>query len=196
VIFDEFHERSIHADLGLALTLHSRTLVRDDLRVLVMSATLDGEPVATLLGGAPVLTSPGRVYPVETRYRPRREGSRLEAEVAGAVRQALADESGDVLVFLPGAGEIRRTAGLLQGSLSADGDPAARQPVGRGAGPGDPAQPARTPQGGSRHFDRRDQPDHRGGPGRDRCRLVESLPLLPADRHGSAGHGPRIPSLG
>ncbi|HKU60552.1 MAG TPA: ATP-dependent helicase HrpB [Gemmatimonadales bacterium] len=120
VIFDEFHERSIHADLGLALTLHSRSLVRNDLRILVTSATLDGGPVASLLGGVPVLTSPGRAYPVETRYRPRHAGGRLEGEVAGAVRQVLIDESGDLLVFLPGAGEIRRTAELLRGTVSAD----------------------------------------------------------------------------
>jgi ATP-dependent helicase HrpB len=120
VIFDEFHERSIHADLGLALTLHSRSLVRSDLRILVMSATLDPSPVAALLGGAPVLTSPGRVYPVETRYRPRRPGARLEAEVASAVRSALAEERGDILVFLPGAGEIRRTADLLRTGVAAE----------------------------------------------------------------------------
>ena len=120
VIFDEFHERSIHADLGLALTLHSRSLLRGDLRVLVMSATLEGAPVAGILGGVPVLTSPGRVHPVETRYRPRRSGARLEAAVAGTVREALADETGDLLVFLPGAGEIRRTAQLLDGEIGAD----------------------------------------------------------------------------
>ena len=120
VIFDEFHERSIHADLGMALTLHTRALVRSDLRILAMSATLDGGPVAALLGGVPVLTSPGRAYPVETRYRPRRTGGRLENEVASAVREALSEEPGDVLVFLPGAGEIRRTAELLHEAVSAD----------------------------------------------------------------------------
>ena len=85
-----------------------------------MSATLDGGPVAALLGGVPVLTSPGRAYPVETRYRPRRTGGRLENEVASAVREALSEEPGDVLVFLPGAGEIRRTAELLHEAVSAD----------------------------------------------------------------------------
>jgi ATP-dependent helicase HrpB len=120
VVFDEFHERSIHADLGLALTLHSRSLVRDDLRVVAMSATLEGARVAALLGGAPVLSSPGRVHPVETRYRPPRPGVRLEGEVAAAVRHALAEESGDVLVFLPGAAEIRRSADLLIGAVAAD----------------------------------------------------------------------------
>ena len=120
VIFDEFHERSIHADLGLALTLHSRSLVRPDLRVLIMSATLEASPVAALLGSAPILTSPGRVHPVDTRYHPPRPGGRLEAEVASAVRSAIAEEPGDILVFLPGAAEIRRTADLLRGSVAAD----------------------------------------------------------------------------
>jgi len=114
VIFDEFHERSIHADLGLALTLESRRVLRPDLRILVMSATLEAQPVARLLDGAPVVTSEGRSFPVETRYLPRRPDSRLEPAVASAVRQALAEESGDVLVFLPGQAEIRRTAELLE----------------------------------------------------------------------------------
>jgi len=114
VIFDEFHERSIHADLGLALTLESRRVLRPDLRILVMSATIEAQPVARLLGGAPVVTSEGRSFPVETRYLPRRPDSRLEPAVASAVRQALAEASGDVLVFLPGQAEIRRTAELLE----------------------------------------------------------------------------------
>jgi ATP-dependent helicase HrpB len=120
VIFDEFHERSIHADLGLALTLHTRALVRSDLRVVAMSATLDGGPVAALLGGVPVLTSPGKTYPVETRYRPRHPSGRLESAVASVVREALLEEPGDLLVFLPGAGEIGRTAELLRRTVSAD----------------------------------------------------------------------------
>ena len=114
VIFDEFHERSIHADLGLALTLHSRSILRDDLRVLMMSATLEGGPTANLLGGAPVVTSEGRSYPVEVRHSPKRP-ERLEAAVASTVRDALDAEDGDVLVFLPGAREIRRVASLLEG---------------------------------------------------------------------------------
>ncbi|HEU4588211.1 MAG TPA: ATP-dependent helicase HrpB [Gemmatimonadales bacterium] len=113
VVFDEFHERSVHADLGLALTLHSQGILRDDLRVLVMSATLDGEVVSALLGGAPVLTGEGRAYPVETIYRAPRPEARLEATTAAAVLDALAHEDGDVLVFLPGSGEIRRVAERL-----------------------------------------------------------------------------------
>jgi ATP-dependent helicase HrpB len=119
VIFDEFHERSIHADLGLALTLQSRAVLREDLRVLIMSATLEGGPVAALLGGAPLVTSEGRAHPVEVRHLARRAGTRLEPAVAAVVRQALQDDDGDLLVFLPGAGEIRRVEGLLHG-LGAD----------------------------------------------------------------------------
>jgi ATP-dependent helicase HrpB len=115
VIFDEFHERSIHADLGLALTLQARAILRPELRVLVMSATLDGGPVAALLGHAPIVTSEGRSFPVETHHLTVREGIRLEAAVAGAVRDAIAEDRGDVLAFLPGAAEIRRTEALLPG---------------------------------------------------------------------------------
>jgi ATP-dependent helicase HrpB len=114
VIFDESHERSIHGDLGLALTLHSRSVLREDLRVLVMSATLESEPLAELLGGATVVTIEGRAHPVEVRHRPRRPEARLEPAVAAAVRHALDAEEGDVLVFLPGAGEIRRVEALIR----------------------------------------------------------------------------------
>jgi ATP-dependent helicase HrpB len=120
VVFDEFHERSLHADLGLALTLQSRAILRNDLRVLVMSATLAGEPVAALLNGAPVVTSEGRSHPVDTRHVPVRTGVRIEAAVAATVREALRTERGDVLVFLPGAGEIRRVATLLGDDTGAE----------------------------------------------------------------------------
>ncbi|HST57886.1 MAG TPA: ATP-dependent helicase HrpB, partial [Longimicrobium sp.] len=116
VIFDEFHERSLHADLGLALTLQSRALLREDLRVLVMSATLDGAPVAALLGGAPVVTSEGRSFPVDVRYLPSRPEGRVEPAVARTVRQAVDASDGDVLVFLPGAGEIGRVEEMLRDS--------------------------------------------------------------------------------
>jgi ATP-dependent helicase HrpB len=115
VIFDEFHERSLHADLGLALALQTRTILRPDLRLLVMSATLEGEPVARLLGGSPVITCESRAYPVETIHLPQRRGTRIEAGVASAVRRALEEHEGDVLAFLPGAPEIRRTETLLAG---------------------------------------------------------------------------------
>ena len=113
VIFDEFHERSLHADLGLALTLQSRTLLRPDLRILVMSATLDGRPVAELLDGAPVVTSEGRAFPVATHHLDRPADRRVESAVAGAIRDAIGRDEGDILAFLPGAAEIRRTAALL-----------------------------------------------------------------------------------
>lgn len=113
VILDEFHERNLNADLGLALTLQTRAILRPDLRVLVMSATIDAAAVGDLLGGAPVVEAAGRVYPVETRYRPVRPDQRMEAQVASVVREALGADAGDVLVFLPGVGEIRRVEALL-----------------------------------------------------------------------------------
>lgn len=119
VLFDEFHERSIHADTGLALCLQTQALLRPELRLLVMSATLDGTRVAGLLGGAgsaaPVIASEGRVWPVETIYRERPATGRLEDMVASTVREALDATEGDLLVFLPGAGEIRRVEERLQG---------------------------------------------------------------------------------
>ena len=123
VIFDEFHERHLTADLGLALTLESRQVLRPDLRVLVMSATLDAAPVATLLD-APVILSEGRAFPVETRWRPPREGVALPVTVAGAVRECCADDSieGDLLVFLPGLAELHRVRSALETSPPA-GDP-------------------------------------------------------------------------
>lgn len=117
ILFDEFHERSIHADLGLALTLQSRELLREDLRVLVMSATLDAEPVAALLGGAPIVESRGVMYPVETIYAGRPSQEPLEAAVARTVQRALAEREGGVLVFLPGANEIRRAQAALAGGV-------------------------------------------------------------------------------
>ena len=107
VIFDEFHERSLEADLGLALSLDACRNLRDDLRLLVMSATLDLAAVSALLGDAPVIESRGRLFPVEV-YHARRPPEQLEREVASTVRRALAAHPGDALVFLPGVAEIRR----------------------------------------------------------------------------------------
>jgi ATP-dependent helicase HrpB len=119
VIFDEFHERSLHADLGLALVLETQRHLRDALRVLVMSATLDGVAVSALLadegGPAPVLRSEGRMFPIETHYRAARRDERIEATTARVIREALDATEGDVLVFLPGAGEQRRVAERLTG---------------------------------------------------------------------------------
>ena len=114
VLFDEFHERSLDADLGLALALDAQGALREDLRLLVMSATLDGARVAALMGvDAPVIESAGRAFPVETRYLGRDPNLRVEEEVARAARRALAEEEGSILVFLPGQGEITRVAALL-----------------------------------------------------------------------------------
>ncbi len=116
VIFDEFHERSLDADLGLALARDAQSVLRPDLRLLVMSATLDGAAVAGLLGGAPVLSSEGRAWPVETRYLGRDPGAPVEDQAARAVRRALAETPSSLLVFLPGQAEIRRTEERLASS--------------------------------------------------------------------------------
>jgi ATP-dependent helicase HrpB len=116
VLFDEFHERSLQADLGLALVLETQQ-VREDLRLVVMSATLDGEAVAGLLadesGTAPIVRSSGRAYPVETQYRPLRRDEWLDAAVSRVLREALDTHEGDVLVFLPGMSEQQRVASRL-----------------------------------------------------------------------------------
>ena len=114
VLFDEFHERSLDADLGLALARDAQLGLRPDLKLLVISATLDGSRVAALLGNAPVVESEGRAFPVETRYLGRDQRAPIERQVADAVERALRAESGSALVFLPGAGEIRRTEELLK----------------------------------------------------------------------------------
>ncbi len=121
VIFDEYHERSIHADLGLALCLDAQSVLRDDLRLLVMSATLDGEAVRAVMGDAPVVRSDGRAFPVETRWldKPWKTQNSprdaFERAVAVCIVQAIEDEDGDVLVFLPGVREIDKVQGLLGG---------------------------------------------------------------------------------
>ena len=113
VLFDEFHERSLDADLGLALARDAQTGLREDLRILVMSATLDGARVGKLLGDAPVVASEGRAFPVETRYLGRRPDAPLERQMADAIATALRADPGSVLAFLPGAAEIRRTQNFL-----------------------------------------------------------------------------------
>jgi ATP-dependent RNA helicase HrpB len=113
VLFDEFHERSLDADLGLALARDAQVGLREDLRILVMSATLDGARVARLLGEAPVIASEGRAFPVETRYLGRKADAPLERQMADAIAMALRADPGSVLAFLPGAAEIRRTQNFL-----------------------------------------------------------------------------------
>jgi ATP-dependent helicase HrpB len=121
IIFDEFHERSLDADLGLALALDAQSALRPDLRIIAMSATLDGARVASLLKDAPVIASAGRAFPVTTRYLGRDPTRRIEAEVADAVTRALEREDGSILVFLPGQGEIRRVETQLRERIA---DPA------------------------------------------------------------------------
>jgi ATP-dependent helicase HrpB len=160
VIFDEFHERSLDADLGLACCLETRALLRPDLRLLVMSATLDAAVVSRLLGDAPVIVSSGRSFPVATVWCPPTARQSWEAAVVAAVGRALREQAtGDVLVFLPGVGEIRRVRGLLgsvgadvlelHGSLDAASQDAvlrSRQPDG---GTQDAALRSRQPEGGT-----------------------------------------------
>jgi ATP-dependent helicase HrpB len=122
VLFDEFHERSLDADLGLALALDAQGALREDLRLVVMSATLDGARVARLMQGAAEIESAGRAYPVETRYVGRDPGARIEDAVVGAVLAALADEPGSILAFLPGQGEITRVAAALAERVRGDVD--------------------------------------------------------------------------
>jgi ATP-dependent helicase HrpB len=114
VLFDEFHERSVDADLGLALARDTQQGLRPDLKLLVMSATLDGARVAAMLGNAPVVASEGRAFPVETRYAGRNPQSTIEHQVADVVGRALRSDAGSVLVFLPGAAEIRRAEARLR----------------------------------------------------------------------------------
>ncbi|MGY6710602.1 MAG: ATP-dependent helicase HrpB [Rhizobiaceae bacterium] len=122
VLFDEFHERSLDADFGLALSLDIQSALRPDLRILVMSATLDGARVASLLGEAPVIESRGRAFPVDIRYREQAPGTKPEQAVADAAAAILREEAGSALAFLPGLREIERTAGFLEGRLPADCD--------------------------------------------------------------------------
>lgn len=119
LIFDEFHERSLNADLGLALAWEVRQALRPDLMIIVMSATLDAGPLAAMLADAPVITSEGRAFPVETRWLPRPvvQGMRFEAALANLVAEAAEETEGGILVFLPGEGEIRRVETLLKTRL-------------------------------------------------------------------------------
>jgi ATP-dependent helicase HrpB len=118
VVFDEFHERSLDADLGLALVRDLQQGLREDLKVIAMSATLDSWRLANVLGNAQVIESAGRIFPVETRYLGRDTRVPIERQVAQAVVRALGDDIGSMLVFLPGAAEIRRTETLLRERIS------------------------------------------------------------------------------
>jgi ATP-dependent helicase HrpB len=120
VIFDELHERGLETDLSFALVREAQTALREDLRVIAMSATLDPGPVSDRLGGAPVISSAGRMFPVGTRYLDREPAGRIEDAVASTVRRALVEETGSALVFLPGVGEIRRVEERLDLGASVD----------------------------------------------------------------------------
>ncbi len=117
LIFDEFHERSLHADLALALSLQIQQVLREDLRILIMSATLDGDQLSSALGGVPIITSDGKQFPVEIKYSLHDSDTHISTQMVLAIRKALREQPGDILAFLPGAGEIRRT----QQSLEEDG---------------------------------------------------------------------------
>lgn len=116
VIFDEFHERSIHADLALALCQQVQQLLRNDLRILIMSATLDSDQIAGVLK-APVITSTGKQYPVSLRYLSVDKGAPLATSILKVIRKAIAEEEGDILVFLPGTGDIHRVMELLDNGI-------------------------------------------------------------------------------
>jgi ATP-dependent helicase HrpB len=118
VIFDEFHERSLHADLALALCRDIQQVLREDLRIIIMSATIDGQALSALLGNAPIITSKGRQYPITYHYLPQENNTPLHLQMARGILKALSKEEGDVLAFLPGAGEITRTQELLEKELS------------------------------------------------------------------------------
>ena len=198
VIFDEFHERSLEADLGLALALDTRKHLRGDLRLLVMSATIEGGKVAELLGDAPMVASQGRSFPVEIRHLPRPMPERFEAGVASAITRALDDESGSVLVFLPGGAEIRRVARISENRgcprmcmwhrFTVISRPMRRmKPCARTAGQA---------QSGAGDLDRRDQPDHRGHSHRHRWRLDARAALRARQRHDPADNDPGVAGLG
>ena len=135
VLFDEVHERSLDSDFGMALALDAQAALRPDLRLIAMSATLDGARFAALMGDAPVIESAGRSYPLDLRYLGRRATNRIEDDVAAAVRTALAEGEGGVLAFLPGVAEIERTAerlaslgdGIVLHRLHGSLDPAAQR---------------------------------------------------------------------
>jgi len=120
IIFDEFHERSLQADLALALCTQVQSVLREDLRILIMSATLDGEKISTTLNKAPILTSLGKQFPITFHYYPTEKNSRLSVETVRVIKKALQEQRGDILVFLPGTGEIKQVASLLTDVTLAD----------------------------------------------------------------------------
>jgi ATP-dependent helicase HrpB len=114
LIFDEFHERSLHADLALALSLQVQQVLRADLRILIMSATLDGDALSSILGNAPIIVSKGRQFPVNQKFSSQDSDQPIAIKVAQTIKKAIAEEQGDILVFLPGSGEIKRVQQILE----------------------------------------------------------------------------------
>ena len=174
VIFDEFHERSLDGDLGLAMTLDIQRALRDDLKSLVMSATLDAARVSAHLGNAPVIDAPGRMFAVETRYLDKAQRQTISADAMRAAHRALDETDKSILVFLPGEAEIRRTETMLNSSGLPKGTLVAaalwRHEFCR-AGRGDPAAAAGDPQDRAGDDHRRNQSDDRRHRRGDRHRL-------------------------
>ena len=211
VIFDEFHERSLQADLGLALVLDARENLTPDLKVLVMSATLDGEAVARLLGDAPIVTSEGRMFPVESRFAgkgapplpgpPFGPGGPVDSPekiTAQLVLRALREETGDVLVFLPGAREIRRVQSLL-GSGRVRRPPSVSSPSSASYLRKIRTPPSRLPlrhtQSRARDQHRRDESDHPRRTRRGRLRTRPSLDVRSIHGHESSRNAADLPRL-
>ncbi len=203
VVLDEFHERSLHLDLALAYLQELRTSVRPDLRLLVMSATLQAGPIAAFLGGAPVISAPGRVHPVAIELMPQDQALPLERRIATAVRGSLLhQDAGDVLVFLPGSGEIRASQRLLEdagvrvlplhGQLTAAEQDAALRPdaVQRVVLATNVARDLAHHPGGAHGGGQR--PHARGEP-RSRVRRLRALPQNGQPRLGGSARRPRRP---
>lgn len=196
VILDEFHERSLQADLALALLLDVQQGLRDDLKLLIMSATLDNARLSQLLPEAPVVASEGRSFPVERQYQPLASHQRLEDGVAAAVKRLLAEQPGSLLLFLPGVAEINRVLERLTGEVASDTDlcplygalPLAQQQKA--------IQPAAwPPQGGAGDQHRRNQPDDRGHSAGGGQRPGARGALRRAQRFDAAGDAAHQPGL-
>ena len=198
VVFDEVHERNLPTDLGLALTLDVAGSIRPDLRVLAMSATPDTERLAAVLGGAPVIASTGRQFDVDVRWVPRSRDTRLEPAMVNVVQRALVEESGDVLAFLPGVGEISRTLSALRDVVGSDVDlyPLAGALDARPAGRRARRLTGGSPTGGPDHRHRRDVAHGRGGARRGRQRTRTGAALRCADRHDAAHDRVDEPGVG
>ena len=189
VIFDEFHERHLEADLGLALCLDLQGVLNPHLKLSATSATMETGPVAALLGGAPVVACEGRLFEVETRYAGRGGGQPLEREVAAAVLEAAAAEAGSILFFARCAGDSPG-AGAAAGiafRAGVDAGAAFRQPDPRGAGPGDRPGAGGSAQDRAGHQHRREQPDHRRHPRGGRQRICVRPAVRCPQRHDAPG---------